>query len=194
MNPIEIAELELYRHVAFAIGHDMSAPLSDMQGVHFREPHMAVDAAATVPTTVWLVTVIDLHGNDIVSLQVRRKLIAKRTIAVRTRAEPMSIDPHSGVHVSAVKIDEELFTGFNIRLEMFAVPSYPTGQGTPARPRRVVHGEITFDSPVVREIKQTPTAVIDILLIQSSVRRIEQEAPAIIKKPVFTGPKTHDTG
>ena len=169
MDTIEVTEVKFDRYVAFAISDDMIAPLADMQCVYFCEPHMAVDTTATVPTAVRLVAVVHLHGNDIIFLKIRREVIAERTVAVRAGAEPMTIDPHRSVHINAIEIDEELLSVFYICLEMLTVPADTAWQGAATCSRRITYGEVALDSPVVWEIEKTPTAVIDILLIQSCV-------------------------
>ena len=53
---------------------DKDTILSDMQGRHRFEPHMAVDAGTRVPTTVGLLRVIDLHCHLVFALVFKKEL------------------------------------------------------------------------------------------------------------------------
>ena len=67
-----------YRHVhLLSFSHNVCSPVSHMYLFGLHEPHMSVDAAATIPSAVGLVAVVHTHSHHILpsKLQMRRKVI-----------------------------------------------------------------------------------------------------------------------
>ena len=88
----------------------MSSPMADVEWVGDFQPHMAIDAGASIPAGGGQLRIVHPHGDDIVPLEVemRGEIVFESDEAIRSFAETMAIDPHLAVHEDAVKLDEYL--------------------------------------------------------------------------------------
>ena len=80
-----------------------------MDGIGLREPHMAIDATPRIPTGVRLIGVVHTNCHHIITFfYIRRDVIFKARIAIRTEAHFATIDIDGGVHIDTIELDEEL--------------------------------------------------------------------------------------
>ena len=147
-------------------------------------PYMAINTTSTVPTTVRLVAVIHTHGYHIVAIssEIRGQLIAETAVTVRAKAQLMPIEINRRVHIYAIEVDKPTLV-IVLRLvdiEMLAIPSDATRQGSTSSPRRVGGEKISFYGPVVRQVEQTPARIIICSLCHLD-RVGKHEAPSLIE-------------
>ena len=117
--------------------------------------YISVDSAARIPTAVWLVAIINLYENDVISIEINqtRKFVLERNISVRTPSYLLSVEVDGRIHVSTVEMNVDAFSGiFLVNLEVLAIPAHSAGKSTSARTRKIFLAEISFDSPIVRKI------------------------------------------
>ena len=161
-------------------GLHMDAPMCNMHLLRGCQPHMAVDATPAVPPGVGLVAVVHPHSHHIVAsaVDVWREVILKRTVAIRTLSEAMSVDIYCRIHIDAVKLNE-IAVGIT-NTEMLAVPPHSAWQCATACSRGVGWGEVTLYRPVVGQVEGPPRSI-----IVSGLCHLggvgEDESPSLIK-------------
>ena len=94
----------------------------------------------------------------------RREVIEKRNIPVRTFAQPLAVDPHIAILIDAVELDRELlvFVGVGVgigQVEALAIPANASRQICAAKTGRLFLPKRSFDTPVVGKVQGTPIRV-----------------------------------
>ena len=99
----------------------------------------------------------------------------------------MPVQPDFTVPVNAVEIniDDLPLVAFR-QFEMFPVPSRSAGQRTASGSRRVIEGEIRLDAPVVRQVQDSPIAVILIGCGSIGLWFSQGKAPFLVERDSFT--------
>ena len=145
------------------LGHGVDAPLGHAQGRGGGEPHMTIDAAARIPTTVGLVAIIDTNGQDVLSrpVEIGGEVVLEGGVAIGARAQGVAVDIDRGVHIDAVEGDEDAIVGRACgQAEMLSVPTYAAGKRAATGATGVANMEVAFDSPVVGQGETAPTTVV----------------------------------
>ena len=105
-----------------------------------------------------------------------RQFIFEGAVAVRTFAEIVTVNPNLTVAIDSVEFDEDEFSflrgGDRKRL---AIPADAAGQRAAASAGRVLLAELTFNAPVVWQIKLSP------------LRIAQSEEPILIERDSFSG-------
>ena len=143
-------------------GFDEDAPVFDVHGVGFREPHMAVDAAARIPAGgVGGIVHPDGDGVFLAEFQEGRDVHAEGAVPVFPFAGQVSVYIDFWAGHDAVKIQIELVAlGVRRYFQRFAVPA-------DAVPREFacfigkVHAVWPFHTPVMRQVQGTPVFVVE---------------------------------
>ena len=142
---------------------DRSAPVGDMDRVHFHEPDIPIDAGPRIPAAAtWLDIGTD---GDVVWLtavfQVGREVVAETHISIGALTQQVPIDPDLAVHVDPVEIQGDFLALVRFgKRERFAIPTDAAGKvadrGTPG------HLGIVglLDAPVVWHIQFPPLGII----------------------------------
>ena len=105
----------------------------------------------------------------------------------------MIVDPHLAISIDAVKLDEDRLPFCSHgHGEGLAIPANAARQCTAASTRRSFFTELTFDTPIVRQIQSSPLRI-----VQTSVRPVgnitEPKAPILVERDSFTGPRIGKT-
>ena len=91
-------------HLYLAIVY-IDTPVLHVDGVGLRHPHMTVDTTATIPARVRLIAVIHSHSHHVLTLlHVRRDVILKTRIAIRTETDLLPIHIDRRVHIDAIEL------------------------------------------------------------------------------------------
>ena len=153
------------------------------------QPHVAVDAAAGIPSGCRAVAVVDLHGHHIVPawLQEVRDVQGEGSVAVRMEAclLPVHIYSRAVIYSIEFKADAAAFP-CGRHCESLAVPAdaalHETHRALTTLLRREV-GE--SHAPVVRQLDAGPCAVVKISCLRS-VCGCKGEFPVEIESSVHT--------
>ena len=95
------------------------------------KPHMAVDAAATIPARIGLVGVVYPYCHHVASLaDVGRDVILKAGIPVRTLAHHLAVHIHTRIHIHAVELQKEPVAAEVGACERLPVPPHSSRQGS----------------------------------------------------------------
>src|SRR5689334_13209904 len=119
----------------------------------------------------------------------RRQIVLERDVAVRTFPEVVIVDPDLAIAIHAIKLDEDLFSlGSERDIEVLAIPTDAAGQRSTTCSSRRLFTELTFNAPVVRQIKLPPLRIIqaDVLSTRNFTK---MKAPALIKNHPFPRPR-----
>ena len=105
----------------------------------------------------------------------------------------MIVDPHLAISIDAVKLDEDRLPFCSHgHSEGLAIPANAARQCTAASTRRSFFTELTFDTPVVRQIQPSPLRIVQIHIL--SVGNIaELKAPVLIERDSFAGTRIGET-
>ena len=123
----------------------------------------------------------------------RCQLVGKGAVTVRTLSEIMTVDPDFAITVDAVKLDKDRlpFRSHGHR-EGLPIPADTARQRAAASARRSLLTELTFNTPIVRQIKSSPLRI-----VQTSVRPVgnitELKAPILVEQDSFAGPRIGKT-
>ena len=99
----------------------------------------------------------------------------------------MSVQPDSTVPVNAVEINIDHFSLVAFRqFEVFPVPPHSTGQRTASGSCRVIERKIRLDAPVVRQVQDSPIAVIRIGSGRIGLFFSQGKAPFFVEGYSFT--------
>ena len=145
------------------IGLHMNAPVLHMYMIRLRQPHMAIDATTTIPTTIRLVGVINPHGNDIITLlQVFRDVVLKTRITIRTMPYLLSVDIDGRVHIDTIKLNKVTIAWYclTVKREVFTIPSDTARKCTTTCATGITSIEVALYRPVVRQIEYTPMGIV----------------------------------
>ena len=107
-------------------GHERP-PVTDVEGVEFREPDVAVDAPSLVPPPLVPIRV-GAHRHHVLPAEVRRvrDVVVEAGVATPVVTRPLAIDPDVAVPIDAVELQPDPFAPVGGRkLESAAVPAHP---------------------------------------------------------------------
>ena len=159
--------------------------------VHLRSDdqiHVAVNSGTGIPARSGLQRIIDPYGQHILSVAAdeRRDVVLERIVPVGIFAHHTAVDPDLAFHVHAVEADEHpLPLGACRRIEVQAVPSRAAGHEAALRTARIPFVVRSFHAPVVRQIQQAPSAVVERRIAPGTVA--QREAPAFVDIDYLAG-------
>src|SRR5262245_58613462 len=105
--------------------------------------------------------------------------MVERRVAVRVAAEEVLVEPHLGIHVDALELDQHRL-GVGGR----GAPRIPAAAGREVAAVAAGRARLTaleLDAPVVWEIDGPPLAVVEPVLPRSAGNGPEQEAPPLVE-------------
>ena len=164
------------------------APMGDAYGTGSDEPYMPVDATACVPPAR-LFQIVDAHRNHVVAISTRprREVALEADVTVPVVPDFLPIHPHVGAVEDAVETEKQALAGEFLReAEGLAVPANPDGGESAGTAGRVVLLPGTFDTPVVRDVKAAPGAVVKVRAL-GLWRIAERELPAKVQAETPAG-------
>ena len=83
------------------------APMLYVYRMRLREPHMTIDAAATIPTGVWLVAIVYPYRHHILAFfHVWRNIIFERTVAVWSVPDFLAVDIDCRIHIYPIELNK----------------------------------------------------------------------------------------
>ena len=122
-----------------------------------------------------------------------RQFVLERDVAVRPFPEIVTVDPNLAIAIDAVKLDKDRlpFRSHGHR-EGLPIPADAARQRAAASARRSLFTELTFDAPIVRQLKSSPLRI-----VQTSVRPVgnitELKAPILVERDSCAGPRIGKT-
>src|SRR5690349_9945622 len=90
------------------------------------QPDMTIDPRSAVPPAVRQIRVIDAHLDYVrtIKSQMRREVVLKTDVPVRTMSEMLAVDPDVAVVIDAVELDRDRAIEIaEIERERFAIPT-----------------------------------------------------------------------
>ncbi len=133
-------------------------PVSHVQRVVQRKPHVAIDAAPRIPAGVRLARVVDAHRHHVHARhEVTRDVVGEADVTVRSFAEVDAVDPDVAVHVHAVELQARLeATSTRRHAERLAIPADAAGEERELSAAGSVLTHRSLDAPVMREVHAAP--------------------------------------
>ena len=136
-----------------------------------------------------MLRVVNLYGYHVILIAVFEPgshIVPEGTVAVWPLAKVVAVDPYFTVAVNTVKGDVgKLLFVIAAYPECLAVPSDAAGQGPAAGRGRMLLAELPLDTPVMRQLKLTPSAVI-ITRLKGFITRCKRELPPVIETDMIT--------
>ena len=160
-------------HGCPVVGHlrcaDRHAVVFQMHGVGDDQPHMAVDARASVPAGGGLRRVVRTHGQEVGLVATEEKVpgqfVAETDVTIGSVTQQRTIDPYVAVRHDPVELDEDTSPGrIGREGESFAIPADAARQERARAARRSLRVEGTFDAPIMRHVERAPRRVVEVQL------------------------------
>ena len=90
---------------------DIDTPMLDVDGVGTREPYVAIDATARVPTGIGLIGIIHANSYHILTFMDKGcNVVLETGIAIRAKAYFLPIDINGGVHIDTIELEEDILS------------------------------------------------------------------------------------
>ncbi len=150
---------------------DESSPVSDVQGIGFHQPDVAVDACALVKPAFVLGGIHAHHQNVFATVVGEvRYVVAEWRVAAQVASEIVPVERHDGVAEHAVEFDRQ--PPAEIARRDLKHPPIPSDAGCRVRPAqrlRAVADEAAFvlkrqfHGEIVRQVNRAPLASVEIL-------------------------------
>jgi len=143
-------------------GRDKRAPMADMDGRGFYQPHIPINTAPRIPARRRRrVLHADAEHVGTADIEMRREIDTERGIAVRPPADQVPVKPHGRVSHRAIQIQvNALLRIFARGIERLAIPADASPRQLPRLARQLLR-ERPLDAPVMRQVQTPPTGIVE---------------------------------
>jgi len=139
------------------------SPMSDMDRGCLYQPYVSVDAGSRVPAGR-IGRIVEAHGDNVglARHDIGGEIDAIRGVTIGPAARALPVDPDRGVGHGPIDIEEEFLSaigGGNVK--MLPIPRHAPEAAFPRLIGRI-GDERPFDGPIMRQIEEPPSAVVEI--------------------------------